>query len=433
MPRSRSRRSTVDSNASMVRGSSPRAQPALAQLGLDEGRDVPARVASKYVACLISSTTPISRPCASDARAHEVEHIAQPQDGLLVVERRTGRPQLGQPLAAAEGGELVPREVLGEPAGELGPVDRLRRAAVGELGSVGDIGRARDLVLVPHDQHAVLRDDDVRLDRIDSHLEREVVRGARVLGPVPGRAAVSDHEGAGAGHCFRLPAASGGDRPRRIPVALRALSQHRSARECPLSDIVDPQHSAVNPFTLECESSGPQQPRIQQPGLPGPEGRADLPGRPERGRPRRSDPVRDRAARGHGCRGPGAAGGHVRRSSRRRDRDRPDDGRGHRLEDRRSLRDPPGHRGRRLDLDDGPRDGAEPEPDTPCRGSSACSAASCCDGRHLQLAQEDPPCADLRATRRSRACSSAASRRSSSSSGPASSSRRPSRPSSSSV
>ena len=39
------------------------------------------------------------------------------------------------------------------------------------------------------------------------------------------------------------------------------------------------QHSAVNPFTLECESSGPQKPRIRQPRLPGPEGREVLPGR----------------------------------------------------------------------------------------------------------------------------------------------------------
>jgi hypothetical protein len=74
----------------------------------------------------------------------------------------------------------------GEPARLRHAVDRLRRAAVRELGAVGDVGRPRDLVLVPDDGHPVLREDDIRLDGIHSHRQRQLVGGAGVLGAVSG-------------------------------------------------------------------------------------------------------------------------------------------------------------------------------------------------------------------------------------------------------
>ena len=113
-----------------------------------------------------------------------------------------------------------------------------------------------------------------------------------------------------------------------------------------------------------------------------------------------ADPVRDRAARRHGCRSPGAARGHVRRPPRRRHRDRPDDGRGHRLEDRRPLRRPPRHRRRRLDLDDGRRSPRRTRARTiaPVDHRRARRLRPLAR-RHLHVAQEGPPRADLRLRR----------------------------------
>ena len=292
MPRSCSCRSTVDSNASIVSGSSPRGPAGVAQLGVDEGGDIPPERGEVGRVLDLEHDADLAA-LLERRRAHEVEHVAQAQHRLLVVERRARRPQLRQSLAAAQRRQLVPREVLGEPAGQLGAVDRLRRAAVGELEAVGDIRRARDLVLVPHDEHAVPRDDDVGLDRVDAHREREVVRRAGVLRPIAGRAAVSDDERAGPGHRFRLPAARA-----PTPGVPPARSKPSHSADLPRSRRVRISliHSTVlsNPFTLECESSGPQQPRIQQPGVPGPARREDLPRRPAGSEPRRPDPVRGR-------------------------------------------------------------------------------------------------------------------------------------------
>ena len=71
--------------------------------------------------------------------------------------------------------QLGEREVLGEPAGDGSPVDGLGRPAVGELGVVGDVGRAADLVLVAGDEHAVLRRDEVGLDEVGALQDRRLV------------------------------------------------------------------------------------------------------------------------------------------------------------------------------------------------------------------------------------------------------------------
>ena len=164
----------------------------------------------------------------------------------------------------------------------------------------------------------------------------------------------------------------------------------------PASDIVDPQHSAVIPVTLECESSGPQQPRIRQPGVPGSSRRADLPGRPAGGHAGRSDAVRHGTARRHGCRSPGSPGRHVRRAARRRHRDRPHDGRGHGLEDRRPVRDPPRDRGRRVGVDDVAGHRAEPQPDAHADNRRCARRLRPRPRRDLHVAQEGAPGTDLR-------------------------------------
>ena len=97
-----------------------------------------------------------------------------------------------QPLSRAERLDLREREVLGEPAGDRLAVDGLRALAIGK--PIGDVGRAADLVLVPRDQHAVLRRDEVRLDEVGAHLDGEPVALERVLGPMAARAAVADDD-----------------------------------------------------------------------------------------------------------------------------------------------------------------------------------------------------------------------------------------------
>ena len=70
---------------------------------------------------------------------------------------------------------------------------RVRRAA--KRGCCGDIGGGGDLVLVARHQHAVARHDQVRLDEVRTHLQREEVGGEGVLGDVAAGAAMGDDDG----------------------------------------------------------------------------------------------------------------------------------------------------------------------------------------------------------------------------------------------
>ena len=103
----------------------------------------------------------------------------------------------GRPLDRAQGAQLGQGEVLGEPAGAQPSGDVLGGAQVRELRPRGDVGRRRQLVLVPDDQDAVLADDDVGLDQVGALLDRQLVAGGGVLGSVGGRAAVADDHGTG--------------------------------------------------------------------------------------------------------------------------------------------------------------------------------------------------------------------------------------------
>jgi hypothetical protein len=84
----------------------------------------------------------------------------------------------------------------------------------GELGVAGDVGRARDLVLVPRDEHAVARRDEIGPDVVRPHADGELVRRDGVLGPVgAGAASVADDERGTAVLVVRsrLTSALGGD------------------------------------------------------------------------------------------------------------------------------------------------------------------------------------------------------------------------------
>src|SRR5205085_9712758 len=66
---------------------------------------------------------------------------------------------------------------------------------VREFGTIGDVGGPRDLVLVTCDQNVIFRRDQVRLDEIGTHLDRQLVGSERVLGPVAAGAPVGDDDG----------------------------------------------------------------------------------------------------------------------------------------------------------------------------------------------------------------------------------------------
>jgi hypothetical protein len=66
---------------------------------------------------------------------------------------------------------------------------------MGELGSIGDVGRPGDLVLVAEHENAVPARDDVGLDGIGTEGERELVARPAVLRPVARSPPVTDDEG----------------------------------------------------------------------------------------------------------------------------------------------------------------------------------------------------------------------------------------------
>ena len=181
---------------------------------------------SKYVECLISGATPMVRPVSASSSVDQREHLLERRHLVEAVVRGVARPHLRQPLLGAEGLELGQREVLGEPAGDLVAVDGLGRPAVEELGVVGDVGGAADLVLVAGDEHAVLGGDQVGLDVVGALLDGELVRRERVLGAVAGRAAVAEDE-----RLVELGDRTGGERrPARRGAASAVLTTGASAR-----------------------------------------------------------------------------------------------------------------------------------------------------------------------------------------------------------
>ena len=81
---------------------------------------------------------------------------------------------------------VVNQPVVGVPSISL----VVRREA--NSGCVGDVGGAADLGLVAGDERAVAGGDEVDVDGVGAHPDRELVGGERVLGPVAGGAAVPD-------------------------------------------------------------------------------------------------------------------------------------------------------------------------------------------------------------------------------------------------
>ena len=66
--------------------------------------------------------------------------------------------------------------------------------AIGELRSRRHVGGGRDVVLVTRDEHVVLGRDQVGLDHVGAHPDREVIAGQGVLRPVARGTTVTEDE-----------------------------------------------------------------------------------------------------------------------------------------------------------------------------------------------------------------------------------------------
>ena len=125
-------------------------------------------------------------------RRGEGEDLGEGRDLERAVPRDVGGAQAGEAFARTKRLQLGKSEVLGEPAGGRDAVDHPRRPARGERRVIGDVGRARNLVLVAGDEDAVAGRHEVGLDEVRALLDRQRVGGERVFGTQARRAAMGD-------------------------------------------------------------------------------------------------------------------------------------------------------------------------------------------------------------------------------------------------
>ena len=100
------------------------------------------------------------------------------------------------------------------------------------------------------DEDAVPRDDEVGLDEVCAHLDRQLVRRERVLGPVSAGAAVGDDEGHGDGS-LPLPAARRSLGLQRVPLDFRRARSSSSAFR-PTSRASPSASGACRPSSSRC-------------------------------------------------------------------------------------------------------------------------------------------------------------------------------------
>jgi hypothetical protein len=124
----------------------------------------------------------------------QVDDLLEGRHLVAPVVERVALAHERQALLGTQRLELGQREVVGEPAGLGGAVDRLGRLARGELGMVGYVRGVGDVRLVPGDEDVILGGHQVGFDVVGAHARAELVRGERVLGAIAGRAAVADDE-----------------------------------------------------------------------------------------------------------------------------------------------------------------------------------------------------------------------------------------------
>ena len=126
--------------------------------------------------------------------AHQLHDFGKGRHLIQPVKPRIGRAQRGDALFRAQGAKFGEGEVLGKPARDALSVDDLVAAAILEFRAGGDIGGARQLVLVARDEHEVFRHYQIGLDIIRPLIDRAFIGGEGMLGPLGARPAVGDDE-----------------------------------------------------------------------------------------------------------------------------------------------------------------------------------------------------------------------------------------------
>ena len=134
--------------------------------------------------------------------SHQLQYLLEGRYRIEVIEAAVGGTERGQALAGAQRAQFRQREILGEPAGHLLPVDRPGGPAGGEFRMVRDVGRAAYLIFMPGDEDAIPRQHQVRLDIVGALIDRALIGGERMFGPLAAGAAMSDDEGVCPGLCY---------------------------------------------------------------------------------------------------------------------------------------------------------------------------------------------------------------------------------------
>ena len=160
-------------------------------------------MAAKYAGCLSSGITPMGRPvraAASRAMAMTSAKVrigSAPSKAMLAGRSSGSRSRARRVLSSARVKSSVNQPVTETSSMVFGA------AAVGEIGTVGHVSRAADLVLVAGDQIAVAGHDQIRLDEVGALFDGQFIGRAGVLGPLARGAAMGDDERFGEGDCDR--------------------------------------------------------------------------------------------------------------------------------------------------------------------------------------------------------------------------------------
>src|SRR6185437_4409391 len=124
-------------------------------------------------------------------------------------------------LPGAETLDLSEGQVLAEDAGKLDAFDDFATTLIDQIREVERIRAARKLALMPADQDAIARGNDVGLDEAGAHANSQLVRSQRVLGTVATGAAMADDHGTLKRKLVR----------RRAHVRSRSVRQRRAHRK----------------------------------------------------------------------------------------------------------------------------------------------------------------------------------------------------------
>ncbi len=100
--------------------------------------------------------------------------------------------QLRQSFFRAQGFQLGQREIFGEPADMLLPVDGFFRPPRGKFCPLRNIGGGGNIIFMPRDQNAILGHYQIGFDKIRAGVNCRLISRQRMFGPFPRKPAVGN-------------------------------------------------------------------------------------------------------------------------------------------------------------------------------------------------------------------------------------------------